>query len=95
MILQNFDLFPYSTSDGEKSNSPSILKARREELGLSQQQVAQGAELLLKQYQRLEVGERLIEGASLKTALAIWIMQMFLSMVTVKGVPSMEVLSLT
>ena len=52
MILQNFDLFPYSTSDGEKSNSPSILKARREELGLSQQQVAQGAELLLKQYQK-------------------------------------------
>ena len=71
MILQNFDLFPYSTSDGEKTNSSSILKARREELGLSQQQVAQGAELLLKQYQRLEVGERLIEGASLKTALAI------------------------
>lgn len=70
MILNKYNL-PTDAVDKEAPISPGILKTRREEMGLSQQQVAEGAELLLKQYQRLEVGERLIENASLKTALAI------------------------
>ena len=70
MILNKYEL-PADGEDRESPISPSILKARREEMGLSQQQVAEGAELLYKQYQRLEFGERLIENASLKTALAI------------------------
>lgn len=71
MIIKSFDLTSLGSFSDTGSISPFILKARREAFGLSQQQVADGAELLLKQYQRLEVGERLIENASLKTALAI------------------------
>lgn len=70
MIVNKYNLTADAV-DKRTPISPGILKARREEMGLSQQQVAEGAELLLKQYQRLEVGERLIENASLKTALAI------------------------
>lgn len=62
-----------SMNDGavQFHDSSYILRARREELALSQQQVAEGAGILLRQYQRLETGERNIESASLKLALSI------------------------
>jgi len=49
----------------------SILKTRREQLGLSQQQVADMAHIPLKQYQRLETGETGIVGTSFKIGLSV------------------------
>ena len=48
-----------------------ILKARRNELKLTQQQVANEAEIQLRQYQRLESGERTMASASLRIGLSI------------------------
>ena len=48
-----------------------ILQNRRKELGLTQQQVADLASIQIRQYQRLETGERSIRGASLRIALLI------------------------
>ena len=59
---------PYS---GDTHNTPEVLRNRRDSLRLTQQQVANGAKLLLQQYQRLESGERRHENASLKVALPI------------------------
>ena len=69
MDFINFVLPDSALSNG--ISSPVILKTRREELGLTQQQVATGARLQLVQYQRLERGERTIESSTLKTALSI------------------------
>lgn len=48
-----------------------ILRNRREELNLTQQQVADKAKILLRQYQRLESGERNLTGASARIMLSI------------------------
>ena len=56
---------------GEKPDSSEILRTRRTELNLTQQQVAEGAHIQLQQYQRLELGERKIENASMRIALSI------------------------
>ncbi|MCM1364945.1 MAG: helix-turn-helix transcriptional regulator [Faecalibacterium sp.] len=48
-----------------------ILLSRREELGMTQQQVADAAQIHLQQYQRLESGKRNMSGASLRIALSI------------------------
>lgn len=48
-----------------------ILKNRREELGLTQQQVADLAKIQLRQYQRLESGERSIYSASFRIAVSV------------------------
>ena len=48
-----------------------ILKTRREQLGLTQQQVADKAKIQLRQYQRLESGERSISSASMRIGLAV------------------------
>ena len=48
-----------------------LLKNRRLELGLTQQQVADKAKIQLRQYQRVESGERHITGASARIMLAI------------------------
>ena len=48
-----------------------ILKSRRINLGLTQQQVADRAKIQLRQYQRLESGERSIYGASFRIGLAV------------------------
>lgn len=48
-----------------------VLKNRRIELGLTQQQVADKAKILLRQYQRLESGERSITSASARIMLAV------------------------
>ena len=49
----------------------SILKERREQLGLTQQQVADAASIFIRQYQRLESGERNISGTSFRIGVAI------------------------
>jgi len=61
----------YPLSPDEEIYSPDILRNRREQLGFSQQDVADGARIQLRQYQRLESGERSIEGATMKTALYV------------------------
>lgn len=48
-----------------------ILRTRREELKLTQQQVADNAKILLRQYQRLESGERNITSASARIMLSV------------------------
>lgn len=48
-----------------------ILRNRREELGLTQQQVAEAAHIQIRQYQRLESGERNISGASMRIGLSV------------------------
>ena len=65
----NFIDYPIALDD--EISSPDILRSRREQLGLSQQQVAEGAMQQLRQYQRLESGERKIENATMRTALAV------------------------
>ena len=52
-------------SDGE------ILKIRRIELGLTQQQVADIASINIRQYQRFESGERELGNASFRIGVAI------------------------
>lgn len=47
------------------------LLARRKELGLTQQEVADLAHVALRQYQRFESGERALSSSSLRIALAI------------------------
>lgn len=47
------------------------LKARRLELGLTQQQLADRAEILLRQYQKIETGETHPERMTLKNAAAL------------------------
>ena len=47
------------------------LRCRREELGLSQQQVADRSGITLHQYQRFESGERSMASTSLRIGLAI------------------------
>lgn len=48
-----------------------ILLARRQQLGMTQQQVADAARIQLRQYQRLESGERSMSGASLRIGLSV------------------------
>ena len=48
-----------------------ILLSRREQLGLTQQQVADMAHIQLRQYQRMESGERYISGCSMRIGLSI------------------------
>lgn len=49
----------------------NILKNRRLELELTQQQVADIAKIQLRQYQKLESGERSIYGASFRIAISV------------------------
>lgn len=48
-----------------------ILQNRRKQLGMTQQQVADVAHIQLRQYQRLESGERTMTGASMRIGLSI------------------------
>ena len=51
--------------------SHHILKNRRKNLGLTQQQVADAAEIKLRQYQRFESGERDIASSSMRIGLSV------------------------
>lgn len=61
--------------DGEEwitvETAAATLHRRREQLGLTQLQVATAAGINLRQYQRLESGERTISGTSLRIGLAV------------------------
>ena len=48
-----------------------VLRSRREQLGLTLQQVADMAGVQFSQYQRLESGERSLSGCSMRIGLAI------------------------
>ncbi len=48
-----------------------VLRHRREELGLTQQQVADKAGIQLRQYQRFESNERGLSGASMRIGLSV------------------------
>lgn len=62
-------------SNGEQwfflETEKDILKNRREELGMTQQQVADAAHIQVRQYQRLENGERNISGANMRIGLSV------------------------
>ena len=65
--------FPH-TSDGKyfiMLNDVEVLRSRREQLGFTQQEVADRAGIKLPQYQRLEAGTRKIDGCSMSIGLAI------------------------
>ena len=65
--------FP-SSPDGQYFlglNEAGILRSRRVQLGLTQQDVADRAGIKLPQYQRLEAGTRLLSGCSMRIGLAI------------------------
>lgn len=47
------------------------LKYRREELGMSQQQVAYASGITLRQYQRFESGDRRMSSATMRIGLSI------------------------
>lgn len=65
-----YDQFP-GVKFTEVLQPNSILKLRREQLNLTQQQVADSAGITLRQYQKFESGERSIRGASLRIGLGI------------------------
>lgn len=48
-----------------------ILRSRREQLGFTQQEVADRAGIKLPQYQRLEAGTRTLDGCSMRIGLSI------------------------
>lgn len=48
-----------------------VLRRRREEMGLTQQQVADKAGIQLRQYQRFESNERGLSGASMRIGLSV------------------------
>ena len=48
-----------------------VLRHRREELNMTQQQVADAAGIKISQYQRFESGERSLTGASMRIALSV------------------------
>ena len=48
-----------------------VLRSRREQLGFTQQEVAERAGIKLPQYQRVEAGTRQLSGCSMRIGLAI------------------------
>ena len=65
--------FPKST-DGQYTIlqlDHQILQSRREQLGLSQQQVADIAHIQLRQYQRLESAQQYLSGCSMRIGLSV------------------------
>lgn len=55
----------------KKTREAKILKVARLRIGYSQQEVANAIGVHIKQYQRLEYGERGIRNCSMKTGLAV------------------------
>jgi len=73
------EIIPYKAATKQIGNqvleyaeqSNHILRNRRDEMKLTQQQVSDKAEILLRQYQRLESGEREITGATARIMLSV------------------------
>lgn len=61
----------YVYYNGDKKEEHLILAGRRKELKMTQQQVADKAGIQLRQYQRLEIGERNITGSTGRVLLAV------------------------
>lgn len=72
-----FNYVPFelpTTKDGEYIcclDDAGVLRSRREQLGLTQQQVAKQAGIQFSLYQRLESGERSLSGCSMRVGLSI------------------------
>lgn len=66
---------PVENVDGEEyirvQPNHSILKSRRMQLGLTQQQIADSCGINIRQYQKFESGERNIATTSMRIGLAI------------------------
>ena len=73
--MKTFIEYQFPTSpDGQffiKQTEGQMLRDRREQLGMTQQQVADMAGVQLKQYQRLETEERTLSGCSMRIGLAV------------------------
>lgn len=69
----HFDEFPTDEKSGLTIIIPNhgFLRCQREALGMTQQQVADAAGILLRQYQRLESGERSMASTSLRIGLSV------------------------
>lgn len=65
------DVFSDGTVWEVVEHDKSILQTQRKKLGLTQQQVADAAHIQLRQYQRLESGERSMAGASMRIGLSV------------------------
>ena len=65
------DIFVDGTRWEVLEQDKSILQTQRKKLGLTQQQVADAANIQLRQYQRLESGERSMAGASMRIGLSV------------------------
>ena len=75
--MSKFTFVPFefpSTPDGQYIiglDDAGVLRSRREQLGFTQQEVADRAGIKLPQYQRLESGSRQLSGCSMRIGLAI------------------------
>lgn len=75
--MQEFITVPYElprSLDGRfiiGQEDHQVLKSRRKQLGLTQQEVANRAHINLMQYNRLETGERHLSGCSMRVGLAV------------------------
>lgn len=54
-----------------RDQTPTLLKMRRSEMGITQKQVAERAGITITQYQRFELGTRSISNASFRVVLRI------------------------
>lgn len=64
-------LGPIELEDIPSTTGRQMLVERREQLGLTQQEVADKAGIQLRQYQRFESGERALRSSTLRIALAV------------------------
>ena len=75
--MKSFIYIPYEfprTKDGKfiiMQEERQMILARREQLGLSQEQVAELAHVTQKQYQRIETGEQSIAGSSMRIGMSV------------------------
>ena len=77
MMNDRFKFIPFefpSSPDGKYIiglDNTGVLRSRREQLGMTQQEVADRAGIKLPQYQRIEAGTRQLSGCSMRIGLAI------------------------
>lgn len=69
LIIKGRDMSNLEFSPVHAMHAPLLL--RRQEFGMTQQEVADAAHIQLRQYQRLESGERSMASASMRIGLSI------------------------
>lgn len=93
MEFINFE-FPSTVFNGTEYmvglEDHQVLRERREQLGLTQQQVADKARIQLRQYQRLESGERSICAASMRIGLSVCAVLKLNPFIYVDGIEEMN-----